>query len=240
MRAEPNSFIVRPRLAHLLAAVGLVCALLLPATAAGQWKDDRATEEAEEEEVLVDPDYDPADHGLVGRRAYESPQYGYSVDWSRVWEVDDYYDTPVLSDADTGQDTARLIWTSSDGSEAWLAITGQSDNRGGPAEDVAEWTDPEYIAWNWDNPDFEVEVLLDQSSRRTGAVLYSLIDSGNDDALWYIIFQAVELRDGTTIYFQYTIFGEILEDAYDAAGDILLNGDPALHYLEWDDIEAAL
>lgn len=235
--------------AWLLLVAGLVLALMVPTAAGAQFKGDRpedddpVTEEADlpagEDDEEADEAADPEDLGLVGRRSYESPQFGYTVDWSREWDVDEFYEEPLISDEDAEQDRIYLLWQGDAPEEAFLVITGQAASRGGVDEDVDEWLDPDFIENQWDET-LEVEPILDDASRDTGAVLYSLVDTENDDAQYFVMYVAVELEDGTMIYITFTAFGEHFEAAYEAAGDVLVNDEPVLQFLEWDDIEDAI
>jgi hypothetical protein len=239
----------------LLAVLGLVMTLVLPGAAAAQFKDDdrsdedQATEEATEEatddeEATEEADddaeaADPEDLGLVDDREYESPQFGYTVEWSRDWDLDTFYEEPLVSDEEVAQDKLFLIWTGEDGEEAYVIVTGQEASRGGVDEDVEEWTDPDYIEEQWEEG-LEVEAILDDSSGNTGAVLFSLVDTENDDAQYFIIYAAVEREDGAMIYITFTVFEDYFENAYLGAEELLIDGEPVLNFLAWDDIADAI
>ncbi len=130
MRTHPRS----DRWPFLAMIVALLL-LLMPATVMGQGikdavDDDPATEEATEEpfdpatEEPTDEPFDPVEEssdweaaGLIDDRSYESPQFGYTLDWSRDWAVDVFYDQPeedlqpVMSNEDIEQDIIYLLWT---------------------------------------------------------------------------------------------------------------------------------
>lgn len=232
---------------------------LLPATVLGQGikdsvDDARATEEATEEpfdpatEEATEELFDPAEQaeeweeaGLIDDRSYESPQFGYTVDWSRDWAVDVYYDPPVISDEEIEQDLLYLVWTGGPDEEAYAIISGQTANRGGPEGDVEEWTDPDYIDETWEST-FEVEALLDDTTRDAGAVLYAVVDTEDpDERVYYTIYQAVELEDGTTLYLTFSAYEDWFEDSYAAwASDLEIDGAPLEVVFAWEDIEAAI
>jgi hypothetical protein len=257
MTAETRTGTRRFRLAYLLALIGLVIGLTLPGAAMAQGlkdrpSDDPATEEPADEpedEPTEEPEDEPADEptdpedleaaGLVGTRSYESPQFGYTIDWSRDWDVDTYYDPAVISDEEIEQDMIYLIWSDGDGAEAYVVVSGQTANRGGAEGDVEEWTDPEFIEDQWD-PAFDIEVLLDDSTSDAGAVLYSVSDSENDQ-LYYTIYQSLELEDGTTLYLTFSAHEDWVEDAYTSwSEDIEIDGAPIDVVFEWADIEEVL
>jgi hypothetical protein len=241
MHAETGTGFGRLRLTYLLAMFGLVFGLFLPGAAAAQGIKDRpSTDEPATEEATQTSD--PADleaAGLVGRRSYESPQFGYTIDWSRDWDVDSYYEPPVVSSEDDEQDLIYLVWSDGSGSEAYAIFSGQTASRGGGDADVEEWTDPDYIAEQW-NANFDVEPLLDDTTRDAGAVLFSVVDTDNDSQ-YYTVYQSIELEDGTTLYLTFSSHEDSLEDAYTSwSEDVEINGEPIDVVFTWADIEGAI
>lgn len=246
---------VAPRLGRwpLLAAIIALMFCLLPAPVLGQGikdalDDDPATEEATEEP------FDPAEQaeaweaaGLIDDRSYESPQFGYTLGWSRDWALDVYYDLPeedlqpVMSNEDIEQDIIYLVWSGGSGEEAYAIVSGQTVNRGGPEGDVETWLEPDFIDDTWD-PALEVEPLLDDSTRDAGAVLYSVADPENPDSLvYYTLYQSIELEDGTTLYLTFSAGEDVIEDAYASwASDLDIDGAPIDLVFEWEDIDAAM
>lgn len=248
--------------------LAIIVALLLcflPAATLGQdikdaADDDPATEEATEEpfdlatEEATEEPFDPAEEssdweaaGLIDDQSYESPQFGYTLDWSRDWAVDVYYDLPdedlqpVMSNEDIEQDIIYLVWTGGPDEEAYAILSGQTANRGGPDGDIEEWLDPDFIEATWE-PNLDVEPLLDDTTRDSGAVLYSVVDSEDPGGLvYYTIYQSIELEDGTTLYLTLSAGEDLVEDAYASwASDIEVDGAPLEVVFEWEDIEAAI
>lgn len=256
--AEPGRF----HWGYIAVAIGMVLTLLLPATTAAQGikdqvSDDPATEEATEEPLddsSDDPDLDPDDEpsdaadleaaGLVDDDAYESPQFGYTVEWSRDWAVDFEIElirdhAPVISDEDAELDQLYAIWSGGPGEESYAIFSGQTANRGGPDGDIEEWTDEDWIEDQWD-ADFDVDVLLEDTTRTAAAVLYSVVQT-EDDFQHYTIYQAFELEDGTTLYLTFSAFEEWFEESYLSwSEDVEINGEPLDLVFDWDDIEDAI
>ncbi len=242
-----------------LATIVALLLCLMPATVLGQGikdavDDDPATEEATEEpfdpatEEPTDEPFDPVEEssdweaaGLVDDRSYESPQFGYAVDWSADWSLDVYYDPPVISDEEIEQDLLYLVWNGGPEEEAYVIISGQLTNRGGPDGEVEEWTDPDFIEEQWE-PNFEVEAVLDDTTRDSAAVLYSVADPEEPDSLVYhTIYQATELDDGTTLYLTFSASEVVVEAAYESwSEDVEIDGEPLDLVFDWSDIEAAI
>ena len=245
----------RLRLAYLLAMFGLIAALMAPAVSAAQMGGDKgpseeateeATEEADEDrddEDEVDPtDWEAA--GLIDDTEYESPQFGYAVEWSTDWGLDLFYDDldngtqPVMSDTEDRFDTLYLVWEGDDDTPVWAIITGQEANRGSPEDEVDEWTDEDWMADQWASG-IEAEVLLDDAGSDSAAVLYSLVDTDNDDAQFYTMYVAVYVDD-YTLYLSFTAHEDFFEDGYAALEDVEIDGDPLFQYFDWDEIEEAI
>lgn len=237
---------------YLIAVVGLVLALLLPAAIMAQGikdrpsSDDPATEEATEEptddpaEEATEEPTDEADWeaaGLIDDESYESPQFEYTIEWSRDWAVDEYYDPPVVTDEENEQDILYLIWGEDGGEVAYAIFSGQTLTRGGPDADVEEWLDPDFIERQW-NPNFDVDPLLDDTA---GAVLYSVVDTDDNDAQYYTVYQSIEMEDGTTLYLTFSAHEDWLEDSYTSwSEDVEINGEPVAVIFDWADIEEAI
>jgi len=233
-----------PALATIVAL--LFC--LAPAATLGQGIKDEGDDPATEEP------FDPVEQaseweeaGLIDDQSYESPQFGYTLDWSSDWAVDVYYDQPeedlqpVMSDEEIEQDIIYLLWTNSAGDEAYAIVSGRSTNRGGPDGDIEEWTDPDWIEQTWE-PSLEVEVLLDDTTRDTAAVLYAVQDPEEPQGLvYYTIYQSIVLDEGTTLYLTFSAPEDVVEDAYDSwASDVEIDGAPIDVVFDWEDIEAAV
>lgn len=233
-----------------LATIVAVLFCLMPATVMGQGIKDAVDDDPPTEEATVDPVEQLGDweeSGLIDDQSYESPQFGYTVDWSRDWAVDVFYDQPeedlqpVMSDEDIGQDLLYLVWTGGPNEEAYAIISGQSANGGSPDGDVEEWLAPDFIEATWE-PNLDVKPVLDDTTRNAGAVLYSVADAEDPGSLvYYTIYQSIALEDGTTLYLTFSAGEDVVEDAYASwASNLDIDGAPLDLVFDWEDIEAAI
>jgi hypothetical protein len=224
-----------------MAIIGIMLCLLAPATAGAQGlkgnDDDPATEESNDDDATAASDtnscgvvpedgpQDPEDAGLVDDVTYESPQFGYELSWSEDWELDTYYDPAVVSNEEEELDQICIMWSGGPDEESYAIFAGQTANRGGPENDVEEWTDEDYIADQWAES-FESTPIGDDTTRDSGAVLYSVVDTDNDYQ-YYTLYQSTELADGTTLYITFSGYEDWFEDSYAAfSEEVLLDGDP--------------
>ncbi len=229
----------------LLAVIAVMCLLQvqvasMAAQGMGGLKGDEDDEETPETELVS-----LEDAGLISDTEYESPQFGYVVEWTEDWVLDDYFDNPdeglqpVMTNPETEQDFLYLIWTEGSSDYGYIYIIGQTASRGGPDADVEEWTDPDYIASQWPEDDWEAEVVLDEESRDRGSVVYALTDA--DGALYYTIYLSIELDGGEMIYITFSTSEASFEDAFEhVSEDIEIDGEPIFTLYDWDDIEAEL
>lgn len=185
------------------------------------------------------------DAGLISDTEYESPQFGYEVEWTDDWVLDDYYDNPdeglqpVMTDPENEQDRLYLIWTEGSADYGFITIIGQTASRGGPDADVEEWTDRDYIEGQWPEDEWEVDVVLEEEGRDRGSVVYSLVSAEGDQ--YYTIYLSIELDGGEMIYITFSTSEASFEDAFEhVSEDIEIDGDPIFTLYDWDDIEDAL
>lgn len=232
----------RVRSGYLLAVIGLLFCLLAPSTSMAQGLKD----EPDDPEATVETDFPTSEEaGLIDDRSYESPQYGYTVEWNRDWAVDDWYDQPdeglqpVMSNEDSGVDTIYLMWVDDEETPVYVIISSQNTDRGGVQAEIGEWTDPDYIEDQWSS-NFEVEPILDGITLGSAAVLYSIIDT-DDGSQYYTIYQWIEMEDGNSVYLTFSGYEDWLEDGYDSyVSDILVNGEPIAAQFTWAEIEEAI
>jgi len=237
MHTAPSNPGTPLRWLRLVAILTLMALLAGPLTASAQGlkgnQRNEPTEEATEAADNTPVAQDPKDAGLQSDTSYESPQFGYTLEWSEDWAVDTWYDDPentdegpsVKSDTKNEVDQLYLIWSGGKDEYSYAIFSGQTANRGGADGDVKEWTSKKYIAQQW-NENFEVKALADDTTDTSGAVLYSVYDT-DQDYQYYTIYQSVELEDGTTLYVTFSGFEDWFIDSYTSfSKDLQLNGEP--------------
>jgi hypothetical protein len=225
--ALPGGRLLRPLAALILAA--LFAALTLPLVA------DATASTGDDLDEL----------GLVDEGEYASPQFGYEVTWSGDWDLDGFYDPPVISDEDEEVDELKLAWAGGDGGEAYVSVLGQS--RGPAIDDVMEeWTDDDAIADDW-GEGVTGSVALADAGRDSGAVLYALVETGEGDEpapkhpdVWLSLFVVVDLGDDTQVYLTFSGLAEDFVAAYDEADEVLLDDEPVLVPFDAGDVADAV
>jgi hypothetical protein len=179
--------------------------------------------------------------GLVAEDAYESPQFGYAVEWSSEWELDEYYAVPLVSDSEAGIDQLFLAWQGeqTDPDEAsYVMVSGQEDGDG--VDDTLDlWTSEEYAKEMWGG-EADAEVILNETDDDTGVVLYSLVSVDTEEQ-YYKVMVVAERDGGEVLNLTLNTYGPDFESAYEAAGEILVDGEPLLMTtVSWGDIEEAI
>lgn len=230
---------------RVIALVVMVLLLHSPVAAQGIGGDSKGETDESTSDVVGpcvsdnrDDITDEEEAGLTGRRAYESPQFGYTVDWTRDWGLDDYFETPVVSKPETERDALCLYWSEGETDYGYMYVVGQVDSRGGADADVEEWTDPDYIEEQW--PNHDVEVIIDDSRRDRGAVAY-LIEDREEGFQYATVYLSIELADDSMIYITFSTALASFETAYEAVSEgVTIDGEPIFTLFDWDDIEAEL
>ena len=239
---------------RVLAILALTFMLAGPLTASAQGLKgnkgtDQATEEATQESTGDETPQaqDPEEAGLQTDTSYESPQFGYAIEWSKDWAVDTWYDDPantdqgpsVKSNTKAELDQIYLAWSGRSDATSYAIFSGQTANRGGAKGDVKEWTDKNYIADQWAE-NFDVKAISDDTKGKAGAVIFSVYDT-DQDYQYYTIYQSIELKDGTTLYITFSGYEDYFIDGYTSfSEDVTLNGDPIDLVFTVDDAQAAI
>ena len=179
-------------------------------------------EPAPEEAPSGDEDF--ADEGVTGATSYESPQFGYTLEWGTDWEIDTDVDEPVLSSARDGYDSINLIWEGPGRAQSFLTVNGADGSGGNPRSEVTRWTSEAYIDEVWDPDDHRVDVVLDDSGRDVGTVVY-LVENTTDNYT-YVAFNHVLTIGDTSVYVFYSLSDAFVDEAFTAlVEDIELDGE---------------
>lgn len=185
------------------------------------------------------------DVGVIGEGEYESPQHGYSVEWSDAWDIDFDYDPPVVSDEETGRDDIKLAWFGDDGEQGFANFIGAPTGELTAEQDLEPLLDPDMAAEIWGD-DLEQVVLMEDIGRDGGAVLLALVESDDDDKpseslldVYVSLFIVAEIDDASLLM---TISGDVshFAAAYDMADEILVDGDELLTPFRAGEIDDAL
>ncbi len=170
--------------------------------------------------------------GLTGPNSYQSPLYGYTVEWPGSWTLDASGVLPVRSDPDwgeTGRDDlflvpadpaveARLLFTSrpDDG----VAIGDRLDANPLPGTGGVRLlirARPTQITW--------VDLLFEDMTTTVVSVTVN---------------QVISLNGGADLFIAFTAGVEGVGVAFTTAQEILLHGEPLFNTVDWQDISDGL
>ena len=200
-----------------------------------------ATEEADEQEgdaPGIDEDLQAI--GITGEDRYESPQFGYEVEWSARWTVS-ASDPGETSKAD-GWDILRLEWAKTKSlGKTLFSFNGFS----APPQNLVAWlegmTSPTTLSGYFGGGTREVEVLIVNEDEEIMEVVWWLGPSEGDDDEAYMISSYRRLEDDLMLMSSLAIFDlaqleTVVADAFDG---LEVNGEPLLVLLTPTDIEDA-
>lgn len=179
------------------------------------------------------------EYGLIGKRAYESPQFGTAVEWTRDWALDEEADYPIESDEDCQFDAVHIIWEDGD-QYALLNVTiGTPSDVKGMDELTASWEDEDFLQNNWDTG-YTGTVVVSADDETVAETLFSVIRE-KDDAQYYVIYRTVALSDDTWLYLTFTTDEASLEAGWTMLDEgVTVDGEPIPAALTWRKIERAL
>jgi hypothetical protein len=166
--------------------------------------------------------------------AYESPQFGYTLEWSGDWAT---YEGSEVSDPAQGYDSITLS-TAASGDGAINVYGAAWDGSLTIADVVDYWSSEEYLA---EYQPAGTTVVLAESGRSSGAVVLVGPYSDDDPEEWVTLMEIVVIgRDvevEATLVAPVADFEAVYEDALTAVD---LDGLPVLGYFSTEEIVAAL
>ena len=180
------------------------------------------------------------DAGLISETEYESPQFGYTVEWDDPWVLDDWYDDPdngenakgtvVTEDDDTGADDLH-IWVEDNGTI--LRVQGLANENELTGEDYFDyWQSEEYLE-GFASP---AELLVADGDEDGAAAIYSLDGDGG----MFIGYNEVIIADqGDTLIFLFFLAPvEAFEEGYGQAQEgVQVDGDDVFSIISNRDLE---
>lgn len=209
-------------------------ALLAPSPVAARTADDST----ECKRVAIDKEEWP-DYGLVGRRSYESPQFGTTADWDRPWTVNENSDFPIESNEDCHYDVIRLIWEDGDRYGLLILNVGTPSDAGSMDELVDGWSSKKFLRSNW-GKGFTGDVAVADADETTAEAVFSVVRD-EDGAQYYVIYRTVALSKDTWLYLTFTTDEASLEDAWAALDEgVQVDGEPIPAVLSWREIQRAI
>jgi hypothetical protein len=210
--------------------------------------EDKKTPEDEDEDkpkkkktpVADDLPEDWLDAGLISETEYESPQFGYAVEWDEPWVLDEWYDDPdngenakgtvVTEDDDSGADDLH-IWVADNGTI--LRVQGLANENELTGEDYFDyWQSDDYLE-GFASP---AEMLAIEGDEEGAAAIYSL-DSDNG---MFIGYNQVIIADGgdTLIFLFFLAPVEAFEEGYGQAQEgVQVDGDEVFNIISNRDVE---
>ena len=177
-------------------------------------------------------DADLAAAGLTGPNSYQSPLYGYTVEWGDFWIPDTSTGAPVSSDptvGETGQDDLFLAPVDT-GIDAQLAFSSRSDDGVAIAARLDENPLPDAGG---------VRLLIRE--RRTQVTWVDLhFEAETTTVARVVANQVMSLDDGADLFILFESAVDDIEAAFTAAQEVLLHGEPLFDTVDWQDIADGL
>lgn len=181
-----------------------------------------------------------AELGVTGEHSYESPTFGYELEWDPTWTV--LLADPGEVSATEEWDIFRLEWAELAGEEATML---EFNGFAAPPENVESWlegmSDPETLSGFFGGGTREVQVALVERDGDMMEVVWTLGDSpGENDAVQMVCSYRV-LEEGLLLMSAMAITDPDLVSGVvaDLIDGVTLNGEPLFALLTVDAIEDA-
>ena len=180
-----------------------------------------------------EPDDALAELGLTGERSYESPQFGYQLDWARDWAVDEA--GPGESDRAEELDILVLRWASDE--IAYINFMGFTMLAPNIELMMDNAENPEMVAELYGG-DYGVEIVLSERDDDIQEVAYHLVAGDDPDTQRWMISSLRVLDEGLVLTTNVLLVDEdLLVEVSEAFVDgVSLNGEPLMQLLSADAI----
>jgi outer membrane biosynthesis protein TonB len=170
------------------------------------------------------------DLGLVSVTEYESPRYGYTVEWKAPWAVADYLDTPVRSDEDSVYDALYLMSTEN---LDYMFVFGERTGNRSVEDEVNYLRSKDRMSLRYDAGSRVVSTIIDET---TGGIVVLQADG-------YVTIEEVYFLDDpdAVVQISFTTSLDQLEGQVRTARNaVRLEGEPVLTVFDVEDVLKAL
>jgi hypothetical protein len=216
-----------------LAAAGMA----LPAAGQGL-KDVDEDEDREERDDEREIPEEWEDLGITGQYSYESPQFGYTVEWEAPWMLDP--DDPATSDPGMQTDEVVLVWEPGAAQSVGVAVLGIPADAGGIVG-LDEFLVSPQGKQVWFADKYETEDLLINNGDTSFEYLILLTDPEVESFSSWVFLVGTEVTPGDWVLATLVSSEEMLEETFEGLSDQLyVNGGSVVSLTTWRDIKRAI
>jgi hypothetical protein len=216
-------------------------------------EDDDDTNRGDDEETPEDDDdtnrgddenlnEDWVDAGLISLTEYESPMFGYTVEWTEPWVLDEWYDDP--DNGDSAQGTVNTDLDGSDNLHIWepdtlaiLRVQGLENENNLTGEDYLEfWQSDDY----YEGFTSDAEHVVSEGDEESVATIFQMETT---DGMYLGYNELIVADDGDTFIFLFFLVPvDNAEDGYAAAQDgaVEVDGEEVFDVLRDRDVTDAI
>ncbi len=173
--------------------------------------------------------------GIISEFTYESPQFGYSVEWEEPWKVDE--NDPGESDPGETMDSLNLLHNVHAQSGDGCYILGVPPLPAGiHGHHESLYTEEGRREWFGD--DYEVELLLANENEVAIELVFRLVKS---TAVIILMLQCFEVTPESWVLTTVVAGDDTIEDVFNGLQDqVRLNGDSIVALTTWRDLERVI
>lgn len=213
-----------------LAAAGLA----FPAAAQGLKDVDEDEDRDDEREIPEEWE----DLGITGEYSYESPQFGYTVEWEAPWMLD--ADDPATSDPGMQTDEVVLLWEPGAAQSVGVAVLGIPADAGGIVG-LGDFLLSPQGKQVWFADKYETEDLLVNNGDTSFEYLILLTDPEVESFSSWVFLVGTEVTPSDWVLATLVSSEEMLEETFEGLSDQLyVNGESIVSLTTWRDIKRAI
>ncbi len=215
-----------------LAASGIA----MPVAAQGLKDVDDDQDDREDEDESGDIPQTWRDFGVTSASTYESPQYGYLVEWETPWTVDPF--DPGMTDPDSGLDNLVLKWDGASREAITVSLVGFSASSMG-IEAFGDYVSSREYLDEWETDIIKVEERFYDADAFSFELLITMSD--DQTVVNWVYLLGVEVSPDAWMLATLMTTDDHLEVSYnDLSALVAVEGESLIRLTTWRDIERAI
>jgi hypothetical protein len=234
-------FLTRRLFTGGLLATLATAGIALPAVAEGLKdvdNDDDAQNDRDDDDASGDIPESWQEIGITTESTYESPQFGYSVEWEQPWTVNPM--DPGMTDPEMELDDIRLKWETAARESIVVSIVGLNASSMGIGGFGDYMVSPDGMGL-WASGSIEVEEKYYDVDDTSFELLFSQVDADDQTLVNWVYMVVAEVSSDAWAMATLVTSDEFLEDTYEGlSNQVLVNGESLIRLSTWRDIERAI
>lgn len=211
--------------------------LTFPAAAQGlKDVDDDDSDDRDDETGEIPEEWEEI--GITSEYSYESPQFGYTVEWEDPWMVDP--EEPGGSDTAMEMDELFLLWEPGRQDLTGVSLLGIPSEPGGVGR-FGEFLLSAEGRGVWFTDTYDVEDVLANIEESAFEILFSMSTTEDGEFVGWVFILGTEITPDQWVIGTMAASDDLLEDVFGGLTDkVFVDGENVVRLTTWRDIERAI